>query len=164
MFLNFLSKHNEYNSIFSLKARVRAIPEQKIFVINKLHGIQTCRIARYSLFSDDTILKVNDILTTALLKAPGGFPLSRIQLYVDQLTFNADEFLQMLSLHVAIDSTHMKIYSKYFKSFIVGDGITEPSDIHSFLESFLCTTQNIGKLYSLKFYFVMRQKLIPLYR
>ena len=63
------------------------------------HGTQKCRIARSSLFSDDTILKVNEILTTALLKAPGGFPLSRFKAHCDQLTSNPDEFVRILSLH-----------------------------------------------------------------
>ena len=60
---------------------------------------------------------------------------------------DTDEFLRMLSLHVAIDTTYMKIYSKYFSNFIIGDGITQPSDILAFLKGFLCTTSNARKLY-----------------
>ena len=101
------------------------------------HGTQKCRITRSSLFSDDTILKVNEILTTALLKAPGGFPLSQFEAYCDQLTSNPDEFLRIQGLHVVVDVTHMKIYSKYIKQFIIGEPITRASDILPLLKAFL---------------------------
>ena len=105
------------------------------------HGTQKCRIARSSLFSDDTILKVNEILTTALLKAPWGFPLSRFKAHCDQWHRILTNSYKNSELTWAVDTTHMKIYSKYFKQFIIGEPITRASDILPFLKAFLCNSR-----------------------
>ena len=105
------------------------------------HGTQKCRIARSSLFSDDTILKVNEILTTALLKAPGDFPLSQFKAHCDQWHRTLTNSYKNSELTWAVDTTHMKIYSKYFKQFIIGEPITRASDILPFLKAFLCKSR-----------------------
>lgn len=86
------------------------------------------------------ILEQKNLPTSSLL-------LSRLPLYGDQVTSNTDKFLRILSLHVAIDSSHMKIYSRYFNHFIIVDGITQPLDILYCQKTVLFTTQNTRNCY-----------------
>ena len=86
------------------------------------------------------ILEQKNLPTSSLL-------LSRLPLYGDQVTSNTDKFLRILSLHVAIDSSRMKIYSRYFNHFIIVDGITQPLDILYCQKTVLFTTKNTRNCY-----------------
>jgi len=43
----------------------------------------------------------------------------------------------MLSLHVVIETTRSKLFSKYLKGNALGDVLTKPNDIRTYLEVYI---------------------------
>ena len=78
-------------------------------------------------------------MVTEISMAHAGYPISRLASYCQQFDKLPEDFVDMISLHVVIDTSRGRVLSKYLKANIIGDPLLNPKEIAMYLK------EHIGK-------------------
>ena len=100
------------------------------------HGTSPAYLSRSSIYSKQTQVLVRDMMKV-VSRAYSGVPCGRFLQFCSQFADIPDDFIEMLSLRIVIDSTRDKIFSKYLKEHAIGEVITKPEDIRVYLNAYI---------------------------